>query len=110
MKRAVLAFAALILAAPALAQQPQVTIEDDVSHENAIKCAALRFAQVNAGTADAVTKAAHEAWLKSLEGQHGVKVRDQIAARARSITPQQMAAMANDCAPFEIRSSRPPVG
>lgn len=101
----VAAFAAM-LAGAASAQQ-RVVIEDDVSHDNAMQCAAMRASQVSAGAPEPLVKAAHDAWLKALEAAHGPKVRDEITALARKITPQQVATLDEACAPFEIRLPTP---
>jgi hypothetical protein len=104
----------LALVGSAFAQTaPRVTIEDDVSHANAVACAGLRAAQVEAakksgGAPDTLLAATHEAWMKSLAGagHDAGKVRQDVvaeAARLGAATPAALAAKAKECEPFEIR-------
>lgn len=120
---------ALILAglgvlAPIAAAQPgpKVTIEDDVSHDNAIKCNALRTAQMQSaadalGAPEARLRNAHDAWaayLKSQPGHDAAKVKAETEARINGFksSPGFLAnpgafldAASKDCAAFEIRAA-----
>jgi hypothetical protein len=94
------------LAGAALAQgAPRVTIEDDVSPANALKCAALRLAQ-SERKPDALVEAARDAWLRS--GVDAAKARAEAAKFATRATAD-LAATSDECEPFEIRSA-PPAG
>lgn len=98
---------ALSLGGAALAQTPSVTIEDDVSHGNAIACAGLRAAQEKKAP-DALVSAAHAAWIKSLKAAGhdpaitAKEVADE-AARLASASPADLKAKSAQCEPFEIR-------
>jgi len=102
---------ALALAGAAVAQTPAVTIEDDVSPENALKCAAVRMTQVYIGTrgggASPAMVAALGAWLTS--GVDATKARAE-AHKLRATPMPEIAAMGEACAPFEIRSAPPAAG
>jgi nucleoid-associated protein YgaU len=90
----------------ALAQgAPRVTIEDDVAPANALKCAALRLAQSEVRP-DPLVEAARDAWLRS--GVDAAKARAE-AAKVATGSPELIAALSDDCEPFEIRSA-PPAG
>lgn len=107
MRFAFVAILSLSLGGAAFAQAAHVTIEDDVSHANAIACAGLRAAQVRAG-ATPLQAAAHSAWMKSLKAAgHDPAMTDKEvadeAARVASLSPAAVAARAEACAPFEIR-------
>jgi hypothetical protein len=94
------------LAGAALAQgAPRVTIEDDVSPANALKCAALRLAQ-SERKPDALVEAARDAWLRS--GVDAAKARAE-ATKFATREPADLAAISDECEPFEIRSA-PPAG
>ena len=102
----------LTLAGAAFAQAAaRVTIEDDVSHVNAVKCAGLRAAQLKQGTApDALVQATYDAWLASLKqaGHDAGKIQKEIDAEAAQLAPssaEAMTAMARGCTPFEIRAA-----
>ncbi len=88
----------------------RVTIEDDVSHVNAVKCAGLRAAQLKQGTApDALAQATYDAWLASLSqaGHDPANVKQEIDSDAARLAPssaEAMTAMARGCTPFEIRA------
>ena len=99
-------FILLGLAGAAFAQgAPRVTIEDDVSAANALKCAALRLAQAERKP-DALVEAARDAWLRS--GVDAAKARAE-AARLSTRGTADLAATSEECEPFEIRSA-PPAG
>lgn len=107
MRFALTAILSLSLAGAAFAQAVSVTIEDDVSHANAIACAGLRTAQVKAG-ATPLQAAAHAAWLKSLKAAgHDPAMTDKEvadeAARVAALPPAAQAARVDACEPFEIR-------
>lgn len=89
----------------ATAQPPRVTIEDDVSPANAVKCAGLRLAQ-SERKPDALVEAARDAWL--LSGVDAAKARVE-AAKFSTRENTDLAAMSDECEPFEIRSA-PPAG
>jgi hypothetical protein len=89
----------------AIAQPPRVTIEDDVSPANAVKCAGLRLAQ-SERKPDALVEAARDAWL--LSGVDAAKAKVQ-AAKFSTRENADLAAMSDECEPFEIRSA-PPAG
>ena len=94
------------LAGTAFAQgPPRVTIEDDVSPANALKCAGLRLAQ-SARKPDALVEAARDAWL--LSGVDAAKARAE-ATKFSTREPADLAAISHECEPFEIRSA-PPAG
>ncbi len=102
----------LTLAGAAFAQAAaRVTIEDDVSHVNAVKCAGLRAAQLKQGTApDALVQATYDAWLASLKqaGHNAGKVQKEIDAEAAALassSAEAKTAMARGCTPFEIRAA-----
>ncbi len=106
MRLAVLAICAAALVAPAFAQGPKITIEDDVSPANAQTCADLRAAQIGEAERtrtqpDPLIKAAHDAWMVYPGVDAGqAKARAwQIAAAGSTL--QKMAADA--CQTFEIR-------
>lgn len=109
MRLAALVLSAAALAMPALAQPtPRVTIEDDVAPATAMKCAALRMAQVESAkragnTPDALVAASLDAWMKS-----GVD-KTQAQVEAGKVTLATTASLADTCATFEIRSA-PPAG
>lgn len=113
MRHLVLAFCAAALAGSAFAQAPQVSIEDDVAPANALKCAALRMAQVGeaqrAGLQpEPLIKAALDAWV-AYPGVDAVRAKNEaVRIAAAGVTLQKMAADA--CATFEIRSLARPVG
>lgn len=97
---------ALFVAGAAFAQPPRVAIEDDVAPENALKCAALRLAQ-SGRAPDALVEAARDAWLRS--GVDGTKAKteaDGFSTRDNA----ELAAMSDECEPFEIRSVSPAGG
>jgi hypothetical protein len=97
---------AVTLAGAAVAQPvPRVTIEDDVSPANALKCAGLRLAQ-SERKPDARVEAARDAWLQS--GVDAAKAKVE-AARFSMRENADLAAAANECEPFEIKSG-PPAG
>ncbi len=88
---------------------PSVTIEDDVAPATAVKCAALRMAQVEAvkragGAPDALVTASLDAWLKAGVDAAGAK------AEAAKVTLATAASLADTCATFEIRSAGPAGG
>jgi hypothetical protein len=88
------------LAGAAFAQgPPRVTIE------NALKCAGLRLAQ-SARKPDALVEAARDAWL--LSGVDAAKARAE-ATKFSTREPADLAAISDECEPFEIRSA-PPAG
>lgn len=92
---------AVSLSGAAIAQTPpRVTIEDDVSPANALKCAGLRLAQ-SERKPDAVVEAARDAWLKSGVDTAKVKVE---AAKFSTRENVDLAAVADECEPFEIKS------
>jgi uncharacterized membrane protein len=94
------------LSGVAIAQpKPVVTIEDDVSPANALKCAGLRLAQ-SERKPDALVEAARDAWLKS--GVDAAKARAE-AAKFSTRETADLAAVSDECEPFEIRSA-PPAG
>lgn len=84
---------------------PRVTIEDDVSPANAMNCAGLRLAQAERKS-DALVEAARDAWL--LSGVDAVKAKVE-AAKFSTRENADLAAMSDECEPFEIRSA-PPAG
>lgn len=98
-----LVLAAVIGCGAAVAQPaPTVTIEDDVAPATALKCAALRMAQVEAvtrtgGTPDALVAASLSAWLRA-----GVDAA-QAKTEAAKVTLATTAPLADTCATFEIR-------
>lgn len=94
---------ALSVAGAAFAQPPRVTIEDDVSPANAAKCAGLRMAQ-SERKPDALIEAARDAWLAS--GVDAAKAKVE-AARFSTRENDDLAAMSDECEPFEIRSALP---
>ena len=119
----VLILAAIAALAPIASAQsgPRVVIEEDVSHDNVIKCSALRTSQVKALTdagakPDALLANTNDAWivyLKSRPGYDAAKAKAEIEARANSFksSPSFYAnpaafldTLEKDCAPFEIRS------
>lgn len=107
MRFAFVAILSLSLGGAAFAQAAHVTIEDDVSHANAIACAGLRTAQVKTAPS-ALVSAAQAAWMKSLKAAgHDPAMTDKEvadeAARVASLSPAAVAARAEACAPFEIR-------
>lgn len=110
MRLAILAVCAAALALPAIAQPaPRVTIEDDVAPATALRCAALRMAQVESarrsGAApDALVAASLDAWLKSGVDAAGVK------AEAAKVTLATTGSLADTCNTFEIRSAAPAGG
>ncbi len=91
----------VFVSSAAFAQAPQVTIEDDVSPANAVKCAGLRLAQ-SEEKSDALVNAARDAWLQSGVDVAKAKVE---AARIASSSTDLRAAIADECAPFEIRTA-----
>lgn len=94
------------LAGAAFAQgPPRVTIEDDVSPANAVKCAGLRLAQ-SERKRDALVEAARDAWL--LSGVDAAKAKVE-AAKFSTRENTDLAVMSEECEPFEIRST-PPAG
>jgi invasion protein IalB len=102
----------LTLAGVAFAQAaPRVTIEDDVSHVNALKCAGLRAAQISQNAApDALLQATYDAWILSLrQAGHDVgKIKQDVDAEATQLAPssaEAKTAMAQGCTPFEIRAA-----
>lgn len=106
------ALISLTLAGAAFAQAAaRVTIEDDVSHLNAVKCAGLRAAQIKQGAApDALLQATYDAWLVSLKqaGHDAGKVQQEVDAEAAALassSAEAMTAMARGCTPFEIRAA-----
>lgn len=116
----VLILAAVAALAPVAAAQPgpRVVIEDDVSHDNAIKCNALRTSQVQAlATPDALLKNTYEAWdvyLKAQTGYDAAKVKAETEARINSFKSSPsfhanpgafLDTLEKDCATFEIRSA-----
>ena len=97
---------ALSLVGAATAQPaPQVTIEDDVSPANAVRCAGLRLVQ-SEHKPDPLILAARDAWLRS--GVDAAKAKVE-AARLSVNEPAALAELADACEPFEIRSA-PPAG
>ncbi len=90
---------------------PRVTIEDDVAHLNAVKCAGLRAAQMGQSAApDALLRATHDAWMVSLAqaGHDAGKMKQEVAgeaARLAASSAEAMTAMAQGCTPFEIRAA-----
>jgi len=84
---------------------PRVTIEDDVAPENAIRCAGLRLAQ-SERKPDALVEAARDAWLRS--GVDASRARLE-AGRFSTREYGELAAISDECEPFEIRSA-PPAG
>ena len=106
------ALISLTLAGVAFAQTaPRVTIEDDVSHVNAVKCAGLRAAQIKQGAApDALLQATYDAWMASLTqaGHDAGKIKKDVDAEAAALassSTEAMTAMARGCTPFEIRAA-----
>lgn len=100
----IIAFAA---AGAAFAQgAPRVTIEDDVSPANAVKCAGLRLAQ-SERKPDVMVEAARDAWL--LSGVDAAKAKVE-AAKFSTRENAHLAAMSDECEPFEIRSAQPAGG
>lgn len=107
-----LTLAGVAFAGSAFAQAaPRVTIEDDVSHVNAVKCAGLRAAQISQGGApDALLQATYDAWMLSLRqaGHDAGKIKQDVDAEAAQLAPssaEAKTAMARGCAPFEIRAA-----
>lgn len=120
----VLILAGLVALAPAATvQAPGITIEDDVSRENAVKCTALRSVQfvedkrvrgsilLSLATSETVWKA----YLDS-QPQYGdrAKLHTDVQARiaAWKADPRYadnplafLKQMAGDCEPFEIRTT-----
>lgn len=92
-------------AGAAFAQAPRVTIEDDVSPANAVKCAGLRLAQ-SERRPDALVEAARDAWL--LSGVDAAKAKVE-AAKFSTRETADLAAVSDECEPFEIKSA-PPAG
>lgn len=106
------ALMSLVFVGAAFAQAaPRITIEDDVAHVNAVKCAGLRAAQIKQGAApDALLQATYDAWLASLKqaGHDAGKIQQEIdaeAARLAPSSPEARTAMAQGCTPFEIRAA-----
>jgi hypothetical protein len=106
------ALMSLTLAGAAFAQAaPRVSIEDDVSHVNAVKCAGLRAAQIKQAAApDALLQATYDAWMASLgqAGHDAGKIKQEIdveAAALSSSSVEAKTAMARGCTPFEIRAA-----
>jgi hypothetical protein len=117
-------FAPLALSGGASAQPgPKIAIEDDVSHDNAIRCSALRAAQIEAAAdahsaPDALVRNAHDAWaayLKSQPGHDAAKVKAETEARINNFKSSPgfsanpgafLDNLSKDCATFEIRSAR----
>lgn len=91
-------------AGTAIAQPPQITIEDDVAPANAITCAGLRMAQAEVKP-DALVIAARDAWLRS--GVDAARVKEEAGKIAAS-SAELKEALSDDCAPFEIRAAPPP--
>lgn len=110
MRLVLLAALSCAVAGAAFAQAPRITIEDDVSHTNAMKCAGLRTAQAAASaTPDAAVQAARDAWVASLKqaGHDAATVDKDVKAEAAQLatsSPEAMSAMARGCTPFEIRA------
>lgn len=120
----VLILAGLVALAPAAtAQAPGITIEDDVSRENAVKCTALRSVQfvedkrvrgsilLSLATSETVWKA----YLDS-QPQYGDRAKLDTDVQARiaawKADPRYadnplafLKQMAGDCEPFEIRTT-----
>jgi hypothetical protein len=119
----VVILAAIAALAPIASAQPgpRVVIEDDVSHDNVVKCSALRSSQVKA-LMDAGAKpdallanidAAWAAYLKSQPGFDAAKAKAEIEARANGFKSSPsfyanpaafLEGLEKDCATFEIRS------
>ena len=116
------ASAALLIPGVAIAQGAPVTIEDDVSRDNAIRCGAVRTAQLQthqrAGTApEPLLRSTLAAWTKYLQSQPGfdaAKIDADMQATMRAWTTaagyaenpgQFMSKMADSCKPFEIRAA-----
>ena len=110
------------LAPVAMAQPgPRVVVEDDVSHDNAIKCSALRTTQVRAAAdaraPDALLTNTHEAWTAYLKAQPGYdaeKTKAETEARINTFKTSPgffadpgafLDRLSKDCASFEIRSA-----
>jgi hypothetical protein len=92
---------AISLGSAAFAQPKSVVrIEDDVSPANAMKCAGLRLAQ-SERKPDALVEAARDAWLKS--GVDAAKAKVE-AAKFSTRENADLAAAADECEPFEIKS------
>jgi hypothetical protein len=91
-----------VIGAAAAQPAPPVTIEDDVSPANGVKCAGLRMAQSEVKP-DALITAARDAWLKS--GVDAEKAKAEAAKMATS-SEELRAAISDECAPFEIKSAR----
>jgi hypothetical protein len=122
MRVATAALSALLLCGGAIAQTaPTVTIEDDVSRDNAIKCVAVRTAQMKAHsdrstTPDPLLRATLAAWTKYVQSQPGfdaARVDADIQATMRAWATaagyaenrgQFMSSMADACKAFEIRT------
>lgn len=85
---------------------PRVTIEDDVAPEHAVTCAALRLVQAERKR-DVLVEAARDAWLRS--GVDAARAQLEAAKLATRETAE-LAAMSNECEPFEIRSASPAGG
>ena len=111
-----LTLAGVAFAGSAFAQaSPRVTIEDDVSHVNAVKCAGLRSAQISqisqgGGAPDALLQATYDAWMLSLRqaGHDAGKIKQDVDAEAAQLAPssaEARTAMAKGCTPFEIRAA-----
>ena len=101
------AILSLGLVGAAFAQAMHVTIEDDVSHANAIACAGLRTAQVKAAPT-ALLAATQTAWMKSIKAAgHDPAMTDREvadeAARLASASPAALKSRAQHCEAFEIR-------
>jgi len=94
---------ALALAGAAFAQSPRVTIEDDISPANAVKCAGLRLAQ-SERKPDALIEAARDPWM--LTGVDAAKAKVE-AAKFSTRENADLAVIADECEPFEIRSAPP---
>lgn len=103
MRLAIITASFVFAAGAAFAQAPQVTIEDDVAPATAIKCAGLRMAQSEVKP-DALITASRDAWLRS--GVDATKAKEE-AARLSAASPDLKNALADECAPFEIRSAPP---
>ena len=85
---------------------PRVTIEDDVAPAHAVTCAGLRLAQAERKP-DALVEAARDAWLRSGVDAARAKVE---AAKLATRETADLAAMSDECEPFEIRSAPPASG
>mgnify|MGYP000603146192 CR=1 FL=1 len=112
MRFAVPTLISLSLVGVAFAQAaPRVTIEDDVSHLNSVKCAGLRAAQISQNAApDALLQATYDAWMLSLRqgGEDASKIKRDVDAEAAQLaasSAEAKTAMARGCTPFEIRAA-----